>query len=392
MSTTTTEVIVVGGGIIGCSIAYYLARQGIEVTLLEAGELASGTSGTGGCSLVMQSKRPGPSLTLALESAQIYEHLADELGVDLEYQKTGSLLLVEQESELPSMQAHIRSMQEAGVAARYLNMDEVRTYQPGIAPHVLGASYHAPDGRVDPVLTTHAFARMAHHHGATIQPGVVVRSLLTSGQRVTGVETDQGEMRAEKVVLATGVWTPTLMQTIGTAALPVVPRKGHILVVEGYRPVIHTQILGMNYLAQLKPETGQSQQGEQRDMGIGLSLTQSRSGRLLIGASRELVGFDAPVSAPVVEAIQQNALRFFPGLQDIVISRVATGFRPFTPDGLPILDAPPQHPGLFIATGHEGSGITLAPVTGKILAALVTATPHTWDLAPFALSRFQSRI
>lgn len=389
MQAKWPDVLIVGGGIVGTSTAYYLARKGVSVMLLEAADIAGGTSGSCDRAIMIQSKNPGPLLEIALAGASIYKSLEKDLGEDLEYNSQGGMIIIEREEEMKVMESIVERQRKAGIDVRLIGREEALLRQPAVSPHILGATYWDGDADVNPMCVCFAMSRAARAMGARINPGTRVTGLLMEKGRVIGVRTPSGEIRAEKTVVATGVWTPDLVKTAGLK-IPIIPRKGQIIVTERLSPIIRGNVLSGSYIAcKHSPELAEKEGGEDSKLGIGLSLGQTRSGNLLIGGSREFAGYDRSISSEVLRAIAGNAVRLFPVLKNVHFIRSFAGLRPYTPDGLPILGSVGERPGLYIAAGHEGDGIALGPVTGSIMADLIAAVPAGWDLTPFKPERFK---
>lgn len=383
------KVIVVGGGLIGTSTAYYLSKEGVDVTLVESQDIASGTSGACDKAIMMQSKAPGPVLELALKSAEMYKGLEEELEADLEYREGGGMILFETQSELEAIHSLVARQREAGLHVQLLARDEARKRQPGLADHILGSTWWDYDAEVNPLLVSFAMARAAQRKGAKLRLGAKVTRLLTDGERVTGIEFAGEMLYADQVIVATGVWTPQLLKPLNLD-VPIIPRKGQILVSERLPDFVNCNVLGGAYIAaKMAKKTSTSSDPIE---SVGLSLGQTRSGTLLIGGSREFAGYDLGTKAEISRAISKAATRVFPALQQVRILRTFAGLRPFTPDGKPILGAVEGWDGLFLAAGHEGDGVALSPITGKLIAQIVCGADLDMDISPFLLSRFQSTV
>ena len=380
------SVIVVGGGIVGTSTAYYLAKMGVHVTLLEAEDIASGTSGACDRAIMLQSKTPGPMLELALESAGMYAGLEAELEADLEYRQGGGMILVETAEEMEAIKTLVGRQRQAGLDVALLSAEETRERQAGLSEHVLGSTWWARDAEVNPLNVCFGMAKSARRLGALIRLGMRATGLISQQGRVVGVEFGQERVYADAVVVALGVWTPELLRTIG-ADVPITPRRGQILVSERVPAFVHSNVLSGAYIA---AKHAKSSGGDKPadPAGVGLSLGQTASGSLLIGGSREFVGYDLRSTAEVIRAIGQSAVRLFPAMAGIRVVRAFAGLRPYTPDGMPIIGPVEEWPGLYVAAGHEGDGIALGPVTGRIMANLASGRDPGWDIGPFALSRF----
>lgn len=378
------RVIVVGAGIIGTSTAFYLSRLGVDVTLIESNYVASGTSAACDQGILLQTKKPGPTLKLAMESASIYEKLEEELGADLEYRQGGSMIIMETEEEKEMVSEHAQALMDSGLNISVLSGKEVRQKQPELGEHVLGATWCELDAKVNSMKVCYEMADAAERLGATILVGKKVTSLIKEGNRIIGVEMSGEKLYADAVVLTSGIWTAELMKTLDVD-IPIIPRRGQILVTEKLPKIIHSNILSGAYIAAKKKGVG----GDPNNpAGIGLVIGQVASGNILIGGSREFVGFNTDTTDDVIRGISAEAARVFPYLDHVRVIRAFAGLRPFTFDGLPIIGPVERFPGLFIAAGHEGDGIALAPVTGKVMADVVCGKEPFMDLSPFSADRF----
>lgn len=361
------EVLIIGGGVIGTSVAYYAAKAGHRVTLLEREDIASGTSGACDGFIIMQSKNPGPHLELAMQSAALYRTLSEELDYDLEYLPCGGMVVVEDERQAALLRGLIAKQQKAGLKVELLPIDEARRSEPLLADDLWGAAYCAGDAQVNPIRVAQGFAQAARRLGANIRPGLEATGLVVKNGRVCGVETSEGNLRADFVVNATGVWAPALLAPLGFS-VPIKPRRGQILVTEPLPQLLRHVLLCACYLtAKYHPEELDPAERQNR-LGVGLAVEQTAHGGLLIGSTREFAGFDRRTTLAGMEAVARHARRILPALAQVNIIRSFSGLRPYTPDGLPILGPLEGLPGLIMAAGHEGDGIALAPITGKKVA------------------------
>jgi sarcosine oxidase subunit beta len=223
--------------------------------------------------------------------------------------------------------------------------------------------------------------------GASLRLGVAVTGLLHADGLVRGVQTPDGDVPAAAVLLAAGVWSPDIARTAGVD-LPIMPRKGHILVGEKSPPFIHTSLLSPSYISHKLQTGGESSAPMTPKESVSFTLDQTRSGTLLVGSSREFAGFDVTTSPDVIRAIARTAARVFPPLQGRRVIRGFAGLRPYVPDGRPIMGEVPTCRGLYVAAGHEGDGIALGPITGKLMAELVDRGTCSFDIAYFNPGRF----
>jgi glycine/D-amino acid oxidase-like deaminating enzyme len=377
-----TDVVVVGAGIVGAACAYYLARAGARVVVLDAGPIAGGTSSHGEGNLLVSDKPPGPELALALWSRRLWDEIGGDGGAEaIELEPKGGLMVWASPSQ--GTADLIAAHRSAGVEVTELAGGDLAGREPRLAAGLAGGAYYPQDAQVQPMLAAAHLLR-----GLDVRCGVRVQGIETgAGGTVTGVRTAGGPViPATAVVNATGVAAGELAATAGTR-LPIEPRRGFILVTEplhGTRepPPIRHKVYAADYLDTVASD----------DTGLQSSavVEGTRAGTVLIGSSRERVGFDSSYPLPVLRRIAAQAVALFPFLADVQLLRAYQGFRPFTPDHLPVIGPDPSVGGLWHASGHEGAGVGLAPGTGALVAAQITGTGDPdLDLAPFAPARFE---
>jgi len=386
----TAEIVVIGGGVIGTSIAYYLAKEGRDVVILEKGDLASGSSGACDKAILMQSKKPGIHLELALKSAEIYKTLTDELEYPIEYANDGGMIVIETEEELAVMKQFVKKQREIGLGVELLDGKQARSIQPALADHIIGATHSDQDAQVNPIHATLGFATSAKRLGVEIYQQTEVTGIKVVSGAITAVETTRGQISTRNVVNCTGAYAPFLGRMVGLN-IPIRPRRGQIVISEPMPKLIKGDMLSAKYIAaKHNPDIVEKAKDKATQMGIGLSLGQADSGNLLIGASREFVGYDKSTTYEALSAIIQNAIRIIPALKNINMIRNFAGLRPSTMDGLPILGGT-ELDGYYIAAGHEGDGIALAPITGQFMAELICQGKSSIDLSLFHISRFDGQ-
>ncbi|MFT9846220.1 NAD(P)/FAD-dependent oxidoreductase [Aneurinibacillus sp. REN35] len=385
------DAVVIGGGIIGTSIAFRLARQGRSVVLIEKGILASGTSGACDKAIFLQSKKVGLHLELAKASAALYQSLEEELDTSLEYERTGGMIVIETEEQLEIMKGFVEKQQHSGIRVDLLSQAETHAMQPTLSPHVVGATWSGEDADVNPLLVTHGFASAAKRAGAVIMTHTEVMGIMKEKNRVTGVMTSRGAIATELIINAAGPYAPTIGRLAGVE-IPIIPRRGMILITERMPPMLKGNMLCAQYIT-AKHMAGAEPAKQQEDRcGIGLSFGQTKSGNFLLGGSREFTGFDRHVPPETLRKIASHACRIIPFLCNTRIIRTMVGFRPFTGDGLPIIGEAPELKGFIIAAGHEGDGIALSPITGMIVANIAEKRgPYLALAESLGLERFQDR-
>jgi len=383
-----SEIIIIGGGVIGTSIAYQLAKRGKKVTLMESHDHASGASGSCDQNIFLQSKNPGIHLELALASAKMFDGLEEELGSPIEYHRRGGMILIESPAEMEIMKSFVARQKQIGLEVDIIGRSEAIKLQPGLAEHIVGSTYSTMDAEVNPIELNIAYARAARKLGVDIKLETAVTDLMISNNRVIGVVTNKGEFQADLVVNATGAWAAQIAAMAGLQ-VPIKPRRGQIIITEPVPRFIKKGILSAQYIvAKYNPQLLEKSSSLGVKLGVGLSLSQTDKGNILIGATREFVGYDTTNSREGIREILKNATRLIPPLQNVNIIRTMGGIRPYTPDGLPLVGFVKGIDGLFMAAGHEGDGIALAPVTGRIAAELITEGKAFIDVEPLNPNRF----
>ncbi len=378
-----TDVVVIGAGIIGSSIAYHLARYKLRVTLLERGDIASGSSGACDGLVFLQSKKPGIHLQLAMESRKRFDGLARQLPVPIEYKETGGMVVIEIEDELAAMQQFVKEQQEIGLDVSLINRDQARKLEPHLSEHVLGATHSPLDGQVNPISLTLGFALGAKSLGARLFTGAAVHGIDTTAGKVSAVETDAGRFEADIVINAAGVHAPEIGALVGLD-IPIKPRRGQIIVTGSCSPMLrlrHCMISAKYIAAKFNPEIAKA-------IGEGVSIEQTENGNFLLGSTREFVGFDKRTTTDGLHRIAAKTAGIIPALKQVNVIRAFAGLRPHTPDGLPILGPVDDVSGFFMAAGHEGDGIALSPITGELIAQMIATGKSDIAIDAFRLSRF----
>jgi D-hydroxyproline dehydrogenase subunit beta len=366
------DVVIVGAGMVGAACAYYCSRAGLPVTVVERGSVAAGTTGAGEGNILVSDKELGPELDLALLSALLWRELADEGGAAFEYEPKGGLVVATTDAELAALR-RLAGQQ----AAHGVTVDDVdpAAEEPHITPDLAGGVYYPQDAQVQPML---AAAHLLRRSGARVLTGTAVTGF-AGADRITGVRTTAGDLPADVVINAAGTWGGEIAALAGVD-LPILPRRGFVLVTEPLPVLVRHKVYAADYVADVAADTA----------GLRTSpvIEGTRAGTILIGASRERVGFDRTPSVPALRSLAAGAVRLFPVLADVTALRVYAGFRPYCPDHLPVIGPDPRRPGLVHACGHEGAGIGLAPATGAVVADLLTGAPPALDVTAFRPDRF----
>ncbi|MGC5324628.1 NAD(P)/FAD-dependent oxidoreductase [Brevibacillus sp. SYSU BS000544] len=390
-NSSHAEVIVIGGGIIGGAIAYYASKAGKQVTVLERGEIASGTSSRCDGNILAIDKDPGFDSQMSLVSQRLVDELSRELDHSFEYRAPGSILVCETEDEMAAAEEWVRRQKEAGLPFRMLDRSDIRQESPYFADDLLGGLECATDSTVNPYLLTFALFEGAKRYGARVIKRTEVKAIRRDPVSGTfQLDTSNGEWTAKQVVNAAGVWSPQIGKMVGID-IPVVPRKGHLIVGSRQMPIGLRKVMEFGYLISkfggkrlVDPET--------EKYGVALVFEPTESQNFLIGSSRQFVGFNTKVDTEVARCIARRMIRFYPKLADFTLIRTYAGLRPWTPDHLPVVSEVREVPGFFIAAGHEGDGISLAAVTGKLVSELMCGQSETIiPVEPLRYDRFDER-
>ncbi len=377
----SADVVVIGAGVVGCSVAYYLAREGAKVTLLEREAIGSGASShaTGSLSLLGAEFSPGASFEMARASYAEFPELVSELesatGMDLLYQRRPSLRLALDDEEIEMIRS-LMAWQQPHVRMRWIDAEEVRSIEPRLSHSILGAVYEDESAQLDSYRLNLALARGAELTGADILYREVT-GLLTNGATVAGVRTVSGDIHCDLVVVAAGTWSRAFTPWLGFP-VPVRPMKGERLL--------------LNYPGEPLPVLISSpKRGHMISRTDGLTSIGSTGGRdydrkeLFWGEE-----FDRQPTETARLELLQRAIDVLPDLERAELVQQLAGSRPLSPDSKPIIGPVPGWEGVFLATGHTTKGIHLGPVTGRIIADYISrgSTQAVSDMSEFLPDRF----
>lgn len=369
---SATDVLIIGGGVIGLAIARALARRGVEhITVAERNEFGREASWAAGGILAPQveTDKDDDFFRIACASRDLYRDFARSLqaetGIDVQLETTGTLCVAFSEDEETELRARFAWQQSQGLAVEWLDPDAARNLEPGLSGNVRCALRFPNDFQVENRRLVEALLIANERLGVRLNKNCEVTALKMEDDRVVGVETSEGVISAPSIVLAAGAWSSSLNYAATLPPIEVTPVRGQMLCFEP--------------LEQLVSHVVYSSRGY---------LIPRSDGRLLAGSTTEHAGFEKRVTEEGVKAIKSMAIDIAPAIESMAVVASWAGFRPRAKDGLPVL-GPTQHvAGLFYATGHYRNGILLAPVTGELITEAILSGETPPLLSPFSPDRF----
>jgi glycine/D-amino acid oxidase-like deaminating enzyme len=414
-----TDVVIVGGGIVGAASAFFLAKRGARVALFEKGVVA-GEQSSRNWGFVRIMGRDPFEVPLAIESVRLWQNLEAELGADLEWRQAGGLAVAGTEAGVAAYERWLDVGRQYQLPARVLSNREIREMLPGAEGSWPGALYNATDGQAEPAKVAPAFAEAARRLGASIVTGCAVDAIERTGGTVTGVLTEQGPVRATTVVCAAGAWSSRLLSGIGVA-MPQLAIRGTVARTTPVRAIAGAGVWapelafrqrrdgtlnivdGSFFDYDLVPATLRWAK-DFRPMwdvfnkyirfGVGAPLVEGLIG-LVPGTARHDRPFratrvlDPPARGERVANALAGLARVFPDIRDAAITRSWAGFIDMTPDMIPVIGPVPEAPGLVVASGFSGHGFMLGPIAGRLVSEVVLDGRASLDIAPFRLERFR---
>jgi len=369
------RVAVVGAGIVGAAATYALAVRGVEVDLLDSGPVSGGTTGLGEGNVLCSDKHPGPEFELALLGRAAFEEIERRHGEVARIRRKGALVVHRDAAGLAAEPGRLERLRAAGVRCVLLEPEQARALEPGLAPDLLGASLFPDDLQCDPRAIARGLAEEARAAGARIHPGRRVEAI----EPGVGVRTADGTIDADAVVLAAGPWSAELARGAGLE-LPLEPRKGQLVRMRRGPVGVRHKVFDGGYLAAVASDDASLQ--------VSTVVETTWQGHVLVGSSRERRGFDTAVDPVLTAALIGHAARIIPAVAQLEVQDAWAGLRPWLPDGLPAIGPSRSRPGLWVATGHEGAGVGLGPITGELVAAALCGERPAVDLSPFDPDRF----
>lgn len=368
---TSPDVIVIGGGVIGCGITYELAKRGVKTLLLERDQIGSGASyaSAGMLAPLSDSDEEEPVKDLGARAFRMYPHFIHEIeeagGMSVECMPSGIIRTAMNEDEAAGLREMEGMARGLGLGLQWLSSEEARKLEPLIGPDVMAATFSPDEPHVNPSRLVETLRRAAVAHGATFREQAPVTGLLRAKDRVTGIRLAEGTVNADTVVIAMGSWSCFAGQWL-RRELPVYPVRGQMVYANKIeRPLRHTVMNGLTYA------------------------TPKGDGTTLLGTTLEHAGFDARMTISGLHAVLGGIQRLLPAFGEATINHTRVGLRPWSKDNLPVLGPLPGIEGVVVASGHYRSGILLTPITASLIADIIVHGPTSVDLGPHSAARLE---
>lgn len=389
------DVIVIGAGVIGSSVAYHLAKKGLEVALIEKDGVASGTSSRCDAVALICDKKPGIDTEIGYASIQLFKQLAKEFSVDFEFASRGSLYVCETDKELEIARGYVSEQAKDGYDMRMVDKGELQEIEPYLADDLAGGIWTEVDSSMNPYKLCYAFVEEGKKLGLKVYDYHSVQDItLDNKGRVESVVTDRGTFKTKRIVNCAGVWSPKIAQMVGVH-IPIKPRKGMVLISEKTPFKVASQKVHefgymLSKFEDIHFKRNVSELVEKHNVAFTIEPTDANN--FLVGGHRAFRGFDISSEVEVMRAIAERAIRFLPKLKDINCIRAYAGVRPWVEDHLPIVSEVEHVPGFFIASGHEGDGISMSPITGRMVTQLITGEPTDFNIDKLNYSRYKKKL
>ncbi|HEY9480100.1 MAG TPA: FAD-dependent oxidoreductase [Gemmatimonadaceae bacterium] len=372
MQAGQPDVLIVGAGVVGAACSLALAREGVRVLLIDADFVGGGSTAAAMGHLVVMDDSEA-ELLLTAYSRRLWAALSEEMPSDCEDERRGTLWVASAPEELEAVHEKRERYVKHGIAAEVVDERGLAEMEPHLRPGLAGALHVSDDCVLYPPAAARYMASRARELGAEIREQCMAESIDGRTVRIRERGGASYLVSAGAVVNAAGIDAPRL-----TPGLQIVPRKGHLLITDRYPGLCGCQIVELGYLHSAHTLGGAS---------VAFNVQPRATGQLLIGSSRELVGRDPEVNRELLGSMLSRAIEFMPVLARCNATRAWTGFRPATPDALPLIGRWEGADGVWIAAGHEGLGITMAPGTGALIADGILGREPAIDTAPFAPDR-----
>jgi sarcosine oxidase subunit beta len=366
------DVVIIGGGVNGVSLAYRLAKRGLDVVVVEKHYLASGATGKCGAG-IRQQWSTRENTELAIQSVKIFQRLSKELGMDIEFRQGGYLIINHSATELLQSEKNVAMQRSLGLEVNILDVSEITDIVPVLdikGMNAVGATFCPTDGHANPFLTTFAFANAAKKFGATIYTHTVVKAIHKNKRQITSIETSNGTIQTPWVVVAAGAYSKDIA-AMAKIKIPNIPYRKEILATERLQPLFEAMVISFT---------------------DGIYFSQQKEGQIVGGIPipEEKVGFETMPTFSFLQHMSQTLIRYAPALAQVNMLRHWTGFYDVTPDARPILGEDHHVRGFVHCHGFSGHGFMLAPMVSHLLAEYISHGKHSSVLERLSLNRFDN--
>ena len=374
------DAIVIGAGVVGACCALALTNAGLKVLIIDRGPVASGTTGAGEGNILVSDKEPSAELTLAIRSRDLWFEIDTDIGGGFELEAKGGVVVSRSAKGISELKKLSALQKVNGVEVIELDGAGLRKIEPHLSESVDYGVLYPGDAQCQPMLAAAQIIRAVKKRGGSFIQGENVVKINANAGSITGVTTDKNQYVSPIIINATGTWAGEIAKLAGSY-LPIMPRRGFILVTSPAPKIVHHKVYDADYVANVASSDA--------DLQSAAVVEGTASGTILIGASRERVGFKGDMDISILCQLARQAISLFPVLADIQLLRAYRGFRPYAPDHLPVIGPDKNIAGLWHAAGHEGAGIGLAPATGDLIAAQITGRTPFMDPSEFSPDRFK---
>ena len=367
------DVVIIGGGVNGCSLAYRLAKKGLDVVVIEKKYLTAGATGACGAGIRQQwSTRENASL--AIQSVKIFEQLSKELGQDIEFRQGGYLIAVHDEKEMKQTEKNVAMQRSLGLKVSILKPEEITDVVPILdvkGMRVIGATFCPTDGHANPFKTTFAYAEAARKLGAEINTHTTVTDIKTTQKAIRAVVTDQKTIQTNIVVNAAGIYSKSIAEMV-KIKLPLNPLRKEIMATERLQPLFEAMVISFK---------------------DGIYFSQQKEGQIVGGIpiSEEKTGYKTMPTFTFLQLMAQTLTRYAPILKHINLLRHWTGFYDITPDARPILGDVKEVKGFLQCNGFSGHGFMISPMVSKLLTDFIADGKTSEELENLSLERFKNK-
>ena len=368
MAPPVYDVVIIGGGIVGAACAAECVAAGLRVAIVEAKMIGGGATAAGMGHLTVMDDSDA-QFALTRYSQLLWDGLREELPHEVEYDACGTIWVAADDEEMREVERKYEFYSTRGVAVEVLDAQSLREAEPNLRDGLVGGLRVAGDSVIYPPCAAQFFVDRSRARGADVFVGTAVREITADGVRLR----DGSAISAGVIVNAAGSWSPEL-----TSGIDVKKRKGHLVITDRYLRFLRHQLVELGYLKSAHTMTAES---------VAFNIQPRRTGQLLIGSSRQFEADEASVDGSILSRMLSRAIEFLPGLGKLASLRAWTGFRAATPDKLPLIGPDVNYPRLYLATGHEGLGITTSLGTAKLLVDQIVNRRPQIPVTPYLPAR-----